>query len=55
MTKEKKTTKKFLEDAIRGQKRTPLYDPGALERTEFKARRIIDKRDLYDQITGKGT
>lgn len=28
---------------------------GSLERTEFKARRIIDKRDLYDQITGKGT
>ena len=30
MTKEKKTTKEFLEDAMRGQKRTPLYDPGAL-------------------------
>jgi phenylacetate-CoA ligase len=32
-----------------------VMDPGSLERTEFKARRIIDKRDLYDQITGKGT
>jgi phenylacetate-CoA ligase len=32
-----------------------MMDPGSLERTEFKARRIIDKRDLYDQITGKGT
>jgi phenylacetate-coenzyme A ligase PaaK-like adenylate-forming protein len=31
-----------------------MMDPGSLERTEFKARRIIDKRDLYDQITGKG-
>jgi phenylacetate-CoA ligase len=32
-----------------------MMDPGSLERTEFKARRIIDQRDLYDQITGKGT
>ena len=32
-----------------------MMDPGSLERTEFKARRIIDKRGLYDQITGKGT
>ena len=24
--------------------------PGILERTQFKARRIIDKRDLYDDI-----
>jgi hypothetical protein len=30
MTKEKKTTKELLEYAIKGQKRTPLYDPGAL-------------------------
>jgi hypothetical protein len=54
LTQEKKTTKAFLEDAMRCQKRTPPYDPGALERTEFKARRIIDKRDLCDQIAGKG-
>jgi phenylacetate-coenzyme A ligase PaaK-like adenylate-forming protein len=32
-----------------------MMDPGSLERTEFKARRIIDKRGLYDEITGKGT
>jgi phenylacetate-CoA ligase len=25
---------------------------GSLERTEFKARRIVDQRNLYDQITG---
>ena len=25
--------------------------PGTLERTEFKARRVIDKRDLYDEMT----
>jgi hypothetical protein len=24
----------------------------SLERTEFKARRIVDQRNLYDQITG---
>ena len=26
------------------------HKPNSLERTEFKARRIIDKRDLYDEI-----
>ena len=31
-----------------------MMAPGALERTEFKAKRIIDKRDLYDRITHKG-
>ena len=30
-----------------------MMEPGALERTEFKAKRIIDKRDLYDEITKK--
>jgi phenylacetate-CoA ligase len=30
-----------------------MLEPGSLERTEFKARRIIDKRDLYDRITHK--
>ena len=27
-----------------------MLEPNSLERTEFKARRIIDKRDLYDEI-----
>jgi phenylacetate-CoA ligase len=27
-----------------------LLNPGTLERTEFKARRVIDQRDLYDKI-----
>ena len=27
-----------------------MLTPNSLERTEFKARRIIDKRDLYDEI-----
>lgn len=30
-----------------------LVDPGTLERTEFKAKRVIDKRDLYDEMTKK--
>jgi len=30
-----------------------MMDTGSLERTEFKAKRIIDKRDLYDRITDK--
>ncbi|MCG6878996.1 MAG: AMP-binding protein [Deltaproteobacteria bacterium] len=28
-----------------------MQRPGTLERTEFKARRIIDQRDLYDEMT----
>jgi phenylacetate-CoA ligase len=28
-----------------------MMDPGSLERTEFKAKRIIDERNLYDEIT----
>ena len=28
-----------------------MHPPGALERTEFKARRVIDQRDLYDEMT----
>lgn len=28
-----------------------MLEPGSLERTEFKARRIIDKRTLYDEAT----
>ncbi len=31
-----------------------MLEPNSLERTEFKARRIIDKRDLYDQIIRQG-
>jgi len=31
-----------------------IMKPGSLERTQFKARRIIDKRDLYDEIIKKG-
>ena len=30
-----------------------MMHPGALERTEFKAKRVIDKRSLYDEITEK--
>jgi len=30
-----------------------MVEPDRLERTEFKARRVIDKRDLYDEITRK--
>jgi phenylacetate-coenzyme A ligase PaaK-like adenylate-forming protein len=26
---------------------------GSLERTEFKARRVIDQRDLYDELSDK--
>jgi phenylacetate-coenzyme A ligase PaaK-like adenylate-forming protein len=28
-----------------------MQPPGTLERTEFKARRVIDQRDLYDEMT----
>ena len=28
-----------------------MVEPDHLERTEFKAKRVIDKRDLYDEIT----
>jgi phenylacetate-coenzyme A ligase PaaK-like adenylate-forming protein len=28
-----------------------MMDPGTLERTEFKAKRVIDKRGLYDEMT----
>lgn len=30
-----------------------MMGPGTLERTEFKARRVIDQRGLYDEITKK--
>ncbi|MBW2708862.1 MAG: phenylacetate--CoA ligase family protein, partial [Deltaproteobacteria bacterium] len=30
-----------------------MQPPGTLERTEFKARRVIDQRDLYDEMTEK--
>jgi len=28
-----------------------LVSPGQLERTEFKARRVIDNRDLFRELT----
>ena len=28
-----------------------MVEPDQLERTEFKARRVIDKRSLYDEMT----
>jgi len=28
-----------------------MLNPGTLERTEFKARRVVDRRDLYEEIT----
>jgi phenylacetate-coenzyme A ligase PaaK-like adenylate-forming protein len=28
-----------------------MVEPDRLERTEFKARRVIDKRSLYDELT----
>ncbi|HUF83155.1 MAG TPA: phenylacetate--CoA ligase family protein, partial [Acidimicrobiia bacterium] len=31
-----------------------LLAPGTLERTEFKSRRVIDDRDLYESITAGG-
>ncbi len=30
-----------------------ILEPNSLERTEFKAKRVIDKRSLYDEITQK--
>jgi len=30
-----------------------IVEPGTLERTEFKARRVIDQRDLYDRMIDK--
>jgi phenylacetate-CoA ligase len=30
-----------------------LMEPGTLERTEFKARRVIDQRQIYDEMTGR--
>ncbi len=31
-----------------------LVPPGTLERTEFKARRVVDERDLYNKLLRKG-
>jgi len=48
--------KKRLENDLRKQglrSIVQLVEQGVLERTEFKARRIIDKRTLYDEITTK--
>jgi phenylacetate-coenzyme A ligase PaaK-like adenylate-forming protein len=30
-----------------------LMEPGTLERTEFKAKRVIDQRRIYGEITGQ--
>ncbi|MGD2126805.1 MAG: hypothetical protein PVG99_12045, partial [Desulfobacteraceae bacterium] len=30
-----------------------MLEPGTLQRTEFKARRVIDKRSLYDEMSKK--
>ncbi len=30
-----------------------IVEPGTLERTEFKAKRVIDQRNLYDEIYQK--
>lgn len=30
-----------------------ILDPDTLERTEFKAKRVIDQRDLYDELREK--
>ena len=45
--------KRQLEDELkkRGLRTViQMREPGSLERTQFKAKRIIDKRDLYDDI-----
>jgi len=31
-----------------------MVAPGTLERTEFKAKRVIDKRSLYEEIARQG-
>ena len=48
--------KKSLEGELKGKGLraiVQILEPNTLERTEFKARRVIDKRDLYDEIVGK--
>jgi phenylacetate-CoA ligase len=30
-----------------------LMEPGTLERTEFKAKRVIDQRNIYDEMAGR--
>jgi len=48
--------KKNLEDKLREKGLRAIVrilDPYTLERTEFKARRVIDRRDLFDEMTGK--
>jgi phenylacetate-CoA ligase len=27
-----------------------IVEPGSIERTQFKARRVVDQRDLYDDL-----
>lgn len=48
--------KKSLEGELRGKGLraiVQILEPNTLERTEFKAKRVIDKRDLYDEIVMK--
>jgi len=48
---------KKLEDRLREKGLraiVQILDPETLERTEFKAKRVIDQRDLYEEIRGKG-
>jgi len=48
--------KKKLETELRAKGLRTVVDmlePGTLERTEFKARRVIDKRQLYDEMIKK--
>ncbi len=45
---------KKLEDELRARglrTAVQMMEPGSLERTEFKAKRVIDKRALYEEIT----
>ena len=42
---------KALRRAISVKAQVTLVDPGELERTEFKARRVIDKRRLYEELS----
>ena len=48
--------KKSLEGELKGKGLraiVQILEPNTLERTEFKAKRVIDKRDLYDEIVRK--
>jgi phenylacetate-CoA ligase len=45
--------KKKLEDKLRAlalRAVVQIMEPGSLERTEFKAKRVVDKRGLYEEM-----